>query len=435
MLPLKTILYLLLLSCGIIGSLGYHPMIGLMGYVITYNINPAGHWWGTIPLSWGLRYSLLIGIATIAGAVIHKSKLKFDKLFESQEILLILFLTIVWFSLLIGLGVNDNCKLLAIKMSKVTLILLLASHIITDLNKYRILMWVLIISGIYLGYEMYNAPASMFRGERFHAGIGGSDFSEGNFLGAHFAMLLPFIGIIFIRDKWKSKLICLVSGALVVNSIILTRSRGIFLAIAAGFIAVVLFSVPGKRVKISVLLCIGLFGMFSLTDLGFWMRMQTIETNESEMDSSSHGRILAWKAALGMVSDYPLGIGIGNFTRYVGQYNPDIPGKDTHNTLFRCLAELGIQGAIILLLLVVNAFRILSGIRKNIDKLHNKEEIVWHVYAIRIALIIYIVAGITLTHTYIEEFYWLLMFPVFLKRSVENETKICQDIRVADETT
>lgn len=409
-------------------------MIGLMGYIVTYNINPVGYWWGTIPFQWGLRYNLLVGAATIVGVVIHRSKLRFDNLFERQEILLILFLAIIWFSLPLGLGVNDGMSY-AIKMSKVTIILLLASHIITDLNKYRTLMWVLIISGLYLGYEMYIAPESMFSGGRFLGGIGGSDFSEGNFLGTHFAMLLPFIGIMFIRGKWKSKLICLVSAAFVVNSIILTRSRGVFLAIAAGAVAAVLFSIPGKRLKISILLFIGLLGMFSLTDPGFWTRMQTIETNESEMDYSSQCRILAWKAALSMASDYPLGIGAGNFTRYVEQYNPDIPGKDTHNTVFRCLAELGIQGAIVLLLLISNAFRILSKMRKNIDQLPNKGEFIWHVYALRIALIIYIVAGITLTHTYIEEFYWLLMFPVFLKRSVENETKIHQDIGAANKTT
>ena len=424
MLPLKTILYLSLLFGATIGSLGYHPMIGLMGYVVTYNINPAGYWWGTIPLYWGLRYSLIIGIATFAGVVIHSSKLKFDKLFEGQEILLILFLAIIWLSLLLGLGVNDGMSF-AIKMSKVTIILLLASHIITDLHKYRILMWVLIISGLYLGYEMYNAPGGMFGEGRFQGGIGGSDFSEGNFLAAHFAMVLPFIGVMFIsRGGWKSKLICLVSGAFVVNSIIMTRSRGVFLAIAVGVVAAILFSVPGKRLKISVLLCIGLFGMFSLTDPGFWTRMETIETNESEMDASSSGRIKAWKAALSMVNDYPLGIGVGNFVKYVGNYDPDIPGKDTHNTFFRCLSELGIQGATVLLLLIGNAFRMLFAIRKDIDRLPNKEEFIWHVYAMQIALCIYIVAGVGLTHTYIEEFYWLLMFPVFLKRSVENETKI-----------
>ena len=432
--PLKTILYLLLLFGGIIGSVSYNPIIGLLSYVVTYNINPAAQWWGSFVPAWGLRYALFLGLATAIGVVVNRSKLRFDKLFESQEILLIIFSLIIWLSLPLGLGVNDGMSY-AIKMSKVTIILLLASHIVTDLNKYRILMWTLIISGLYLGYEMYNAPTGMFRGARFQSGIGGSDFSEGNFLGVHFAMLLPFIGIMFIKGNWKSKLICLVSGVFVVNSIILTRSRGVFLAIAAGTIAAVIFSVSGKRLKLSALLCIALLGAFSLTDPGFWTRMNTIETHETEMDSSSQGRILAWKAALSMASDNPLGIGVGNFTKYVGQYNPDIPGKDTHNTFFRCLSELGIQGASVLLLLIGNAFRILAVIRKDIEELPNAEEFVWHAYAIQIALIIYIVAGITLTHTYIEEFYWVLMFPVFLKRSIENETKINQDIGVADETT
>jgi O-antigen ligase len=270
---------------------------------------------------------------------------------------------------------------------------------------------------------MYIAPSSLFQGARFAGGIGGSDFSEGNFLGAHFAMILPFIGVMFIRGNWKSKLICLVSCAFVANSIILTRSRGVFLAIAAGVVAAVLFSIPGKRLKISVLLCIGLLGMFSLTDLGFWTRMETIETSESEMDASSHGRIKAWKAALSMVNDYPLGIGAGNFTKYVGQYDPDIPGKDTHNTFLRCLAELGIQGFVVLALLIANAFRILGRLRKQVKGWSNEMDFQWQIYGLKISIIIFITCGITMTQTYIEELYWLLIFPVFLQRSVENEAE------------
>lgn len=422
MLPLKTILYLIVLFSAIIGSLKYHPLIGLIGYIITYNINPAGYWWGTIPIQWGLRYSLLIGIATIAGVVIHKPKLEFDNLFEGQEILLILFVIIIWLSMPLGLGINDEMTY-AIKMSKAAFIILLASHIITDLKKYRILVWTLILSGLFLGHEMYNAPDSMFKGGRFAGGIGGSDFSEGNFLATHFAMLLPFVGVMFIRGNWKIRFICLLSSAFIVNSIVQVRSRGVFLSIAAGGVIAVLFSVPGKRLTLLALLCVGLFGVFLLTDDSFWTRMHTIETDESEMDASTEGRVLAWKAAIAMVSDYPLGVGVGNFTKFVGQYNPSIPGKDTHNTLFRCLAELGIQGAIVLLLLMANTFRILHNIQKNIVDFLNKEEIIWHVYALRIMLISYFVAAMTLTHTYIEEFYWLLMFPIFLQRCVENEIK------------
>jgi putative inorganic carbon (hco3(-)) transporter len=141
------------------------------------------------------------------------------------------------------------------------------------------------------------------------------------------------------------------------------------------------------------------------------------------MDRSARGRLLAWEASLSMASDYPLGVGEGNFKKCIGQYLPQLEGRDTHNTFLRCLTELGVQGAFVLLLLIGNAFWILFRIKKKIQDLPRKADFIWHIYALKIALIIYLVSGIFITHTYIEEFYWLLMYPLFLKRSVEGENK------------
>jgi hypothetical protein len=90
-------------------------------------------------------------------------------------------------------------------MTKVTIVLLMASYVITNLGRYEMMIWTLIIAGLYLGYEAFSAPDWMFRGGRLDVGVGGSDFSEGNFLGAHFAMLLPLIGVMFLKGGWKSK--------------------------------------------------------------------------------------------------------------------------------------------------------------------------------------------------------------------------------------
>jgi O-antigen ligase len=133
-----------------------------------------------------------------------------------------------------------------------------------------------------------------------------------------------------------------------------------------------------------------------------------------------------------MVSDHPLGVGEGNFKNVIFRYNPDDPGRDTHNTFLRCLAELGIQGGIIFVLLIANAFRMLFSIKINIQDLPNKEDFVWHIYALQLALIIYLSAGMFITQTYIEELYWLLMFPLFLKRSVENEIDVIQSTQKAE---
>jgi len=420
--PLKTILYLFLLSSAVLGSIVYTPLLGILGYVATYNINPVGHWWGSALVDWGIRYSLFLAIATGLGIVFHRSKIKFNRLFESQEILLIIFLGLIWLSIPLGFGFNE-AESNAIKMAKVTIILLMASHLITNLKRYETMIWTLIIAGLYLGVEAFSAPAWMFRGGRLNVGVGGSDFGEGNFLGAHFAMLLPFLGVMFLKGGWKSKVICLLPGVFVTNSIILCRSRGIFLAILVGIISAIIFSIRRQRLKIFLGISIAIGGAIFLTDPGFWRRMEHIDADASQIDASTRGRLLAWEAALSMAWDYPLGVGEGNFKTFIGQYNPEMLGRDTHNTFLRCLAELGVQGAFVLFLLIGNAFYMLFKLKKDSKHLPKKREFLWHIYGLKIALIIYIVAGVFITHTYIEEFYWLLMFPVLLKRAVENELK------------
>ncbi|MEA3429215.1 MAG: O-antigen ligase family protein, partial [Thermodesulfobacteriota bacterium] len=160
-------------------------------------------------------------------------------------------------------------------------------------------------------------------------------------------------------------------------------------------------------------------------------RMERINpdiSNIEAQDDSASGRILAWKAAFSMASDYPLGVGQGNFKKYVGQYNPHIPGKDTHNTFFRCLAELGVQGLTIYLIMIANVFRILKRVKKKAIGLSNEIDYKWHSYALSVSLIIFLASGMFITHTYIEELYWLLMFPVLLERAVENQIDRIENI-------
>jgi O-antigen ligase len=370
-----------------------------------------------------IHYSLFLAIAIVVGIVFHRSKLKFKNLLNSQEILLIIFIGLIWLSIAVGLGFNE-IESNAVKMTKVMIILLMTTHVITSIKRYELVLWPLIIAGLYLGYEAYSTPGLQVTEGRLGNGIGGSDFGEGNFLAAHFAMLLPFMSVMFLKGGWKSKILCVVPAIFCINGIILCRSRGVFLAALVGILSAVVFSVPKARRKILVGISIAIVGSIFLVDPGFWQRMEKIEVDTSQMDRSTRGRIMAWEAALSMVSEYPLGIGEGNFKKYVGVYNPDIMGKDTHNTYLRCLAELGILGFIGLLLLIVNAFRILGQIKKKAETLTYGRDFLWHVYGIRVALVIHLASGMSMTHLYVEELYWLLLFPVFLKRSVENEINV-----------
>ena len=413
--PESALFHAAFLAC-LAGSVIYHPMFGVAAYLLTYHINPAAHWWGLSALS----YSFLSYVTISGSLILHFGKLKYENLLESQEVLLLSYLATIWLSLAVGIELHEG-KEFAEKMSKVVVMQIMVAHIVTDLDKFRKLSWIYMIAGVYLGYEMYNAPYWMFFTGRFHSGIGGTDFNEGNFLGIHFATILPFYGIAFIKGNFKAKAIALVGGVLALNSIILIRSRGCFLSIIGGSIVAFLFPGPLKRSYLIVLFILGFAGMFFLTDANFWQRMGTIETEKTKMDSSAQGRVAAWKASILMVEDYPAGVGAGNFARYVGNYDPTIPGKDTHNTYFRALGELGLQGFTIIIMIVCNAFATLLKAEKESGECSNCEELSWYILAVKILITIQFIGSLTLTHTYVECYFWVMMMPVFLLRVVQNQ--------------
>jgi O-antigen ligase len=405
-----------------VGSVFFNPLVGVLAYLVTYHVDPRSQWWiWGIPI-WAARYALILGSATFLGMIFRSGTLKYKKLLDGQEILLWVYVAFVTLSLLLGLP-NPHPQDNFIKMAKVAFILFLAGHIITTLKRYETLLYALIFSGLVLGINVYTAPRDFFNQGRFQAGIGGSDFSDGNVLSGHFLCVLPLLGIIFIKGKWWAKCFCMVSALFMVNSIIQIKSRGSFLAIAACTLFAILLAKKVGRKKILPFLLIGIAGGAYLMDPGYLVRMRTVEeTDTQQMDGSSASRLHFWGIAIKMAIDYPLGIGEGNYLNYIANYDAGlVKGRDTHNTYLRCLAELGFQGLIVLLLLIVNSFRILSQISKKAEGLNNKQAYLLHVYALRIALIGYLVVAFFISATYVEDLFWILMYPLFLKRCIENE--------------
>ncbi|MDO3379735.1 O-antigen ligase family protein [Geoalkalibacter halelectricus] len=422
MLPLKTILYLALFLTAFFASIYKHPIIGVYAYLVTYNINPLGQWWGRFLPGFATRYAMLLALAIGLGVLFHKSKLRFGRFFEGQELLLISFVGVMWLSIVVGQsgGMDYNID----KMTKVLLVLLMASHVITTKRYFEGMIWVFVICGLYLGYELYGGAGSM-RGGRYQSGVGGSDFGEGNFLAAHFGFVLPFVGVLFLKGGWKVRLLCVVAAAFIVNAIVITLSRGAFLGLAVGGVMAVLLSARLSRYrgKIIVLLIVGLLGGLYLTHDGFWYRMTSIQAVDGERDLSAQGRLDAWDGAWRMAQDYPLGVGVGRFFNHIGEYHSHIAGVDTHNTYLRCLAELGFHGFAILVLMIFTAFFMLWQIDRRASELTPERANFFHLYAYatKIALFVYLTAAMFVSSVYIEEFYWLLMFPVFLKRALDNE--------------
>jgi len=418
--PLKTILFALFFGSCCIGAL-FAPMAGVIGYMSMYHI---GYRWWMDPLAHlSIRYSFMLALFLGIGTVLHWSRLRYGKRFMTgQEWLLLAMVGVLWLSKYIGLPGREAMPWEdpdEVKITKVIVFALLLTHVVTTPRRLSAVLWVLTAGGLYLGWLAFTAGPGAFVTGRVE-GIGGPDFKDANFFGVHLAAALPVIAVQFMRSDWRAKWLPVLAAAFAVNGLIMTRSRGAFLAAAIGGVLAVPLAPKRRRGLILVVLLIGALGAYALTDPGFIERMSTIETSPEKMDKSSYGRWLAWTTSLSMVRDRPWGFGAGNFPRYAGEYDAALKQRDPHNTFVKCYVELGVQGLIVLLALIGNAIYILWKAPRLAEGTADERDVRYFSYALLLALAIFLAGGMTVTETYIEELWWMLALPVCLYRVAEN---------------
>lgn len=397
------------------------PVWGVIGYYVTYIISPATRWWGAPLAGLGFRFSYFMAAAAVVGLVLHFKNLKSPKGISRQEVLLWIFIASIWMSAWMNPPIVPG-EDLALKLTKAAVMIFVLKRSVDDFSKYRWVIWALLLASAYGAFDTRLLASRI--GSRIQSGVGGSDFMEGNFLAAHLCMMLPFLGALFLMNGWKIRVFLGGAAAVIVDMIIQCRSRGAFVALIAGCLTAFIFAPPGTRRRIYPLLLIAAIGAFSLVDVGFLGRMSQLNPigMSEEWDQSASGRLLAWKAALSMSKDHPLGVGVNNFKARVEEYESSIPGKDTHNTYLRCMAELGIQGFTVLILLIGTAF--LKAYKLHRDREHEFAEYRLMAWATEVALVIYVTAGMFISLTYIEDFYLILMLPDVLSKIRRTEEGI-----------
>ena len=423
---IKTILLLLGFVFSSVGAL-FVPLLGVIGYVLHYQFWPDNHWWGREISDWGLRYAFTIGVCLLIGTLLNKHKLKLGRqAMRTHEWLLVVFWLAALLSTLTGIDLTfmpyqqTHQALLLDKLSKVILFCLLMSHVVTTLKRLDLLIWTLVVGTLYLGYQAWDAPLWKFTQARLE-GIGGPDYRESSYLGAHFAMLLPIIGAQFLRSSWKARALCAIAGGFALNGLILTRTRAAFLGVCVGIAAALLLSLRGRRRRIFLYLLPGLIGAVYLTDAGFRDRMQTIRAQPAPGDTSASNRLVIWRAAGKMFVEHPMGVGLGNFQVVLSQYASRLMRRDAHNTYIRCATELGLLGMGVLGLILISAAWCLYQAQRWAWRCPYTWQIRYYVYGLAVSLVVMLTTALFMTQLYIEEFWWMLTLPVCLLRAAELE--------------
>ena len=444
--PLKTICFLggFFICC--FGAL-VTPLLGIVGGVLYYIIGTG--WWTSPIRDWGVRYFYLIAISTIIGTAINWSKLRFGKSFlEKQEKFTLLFLAIVWISMVFAeKTIAENYLIVdhpSIRLTKIIIFAFLITHIVTRIGYMNVFFWALILGTILLDLRAIQIPRRDYLSGRLET-VGGTDFRSANDLAIFLAVVLPVIGIMFLKTHWPGKIVCAASGVLSLSVIVLTRSRSGLLGLIGGAFILALFAPSRHRGKILACLILASIGFYSLMDERFITRSKTILTGTEIQDKSAQNRLAIWRGGIQMIRDNPQGVGAGNFMQTIGRYSPglgtrdaqNLAERDAHSTYVRCAAELGLHGFAIFLILLLNAFVMLIRIRRRISNLPSIHQTEFQLMssALAASLTVFIVSGLTGTLLYFESFWWWLLLPVCLQRCLNNQLEDIEEAKKQEESS
>jgi O-antigen ligase len=425
--PLRGIAFAVIYFACFIGAF-FAPWIGVIGYIATYCIGPENEWWAIAFRHAGIRFSLLLAAATAVGFIFGLKKFKREALvWDPQEIWFWIFIAIMWLShFMAPLAASKYTSIdqPAVKMLKIGFFLFMYTRLMSDEKRLNSLLWTFAVSSLVLGIQAWETPWAAFRNGRLEH-MGGADFAESNFFGAFMAAMLPIIGVQIIKSKWRGKVLCVLAAAFTCNAVILCRSRGAFLGIAAGVLAAAAYTPKRYRLRIFLLLLIGLLGGIRLMDKAFIERTLTIARplEGEQMDSSAASRPRLWKAGLQIMLNYPFGVGPGRWFNVIGDYIPEYKGKDAHSTFARAMGELGLPGVLAFLAVIYIGFKNLGNTRKITFQLPSKdaENFECIVFGTRISLIVILVSGLFITMTYTEALWLLLFLPACILKAARNK--------------
>ena len=421
--PLKTLLFLAFFCVTAVGGI-WHPLWSLLGYIYIYIVGPEGQWWFRPIQNWPIRYSQLYVIVTAIGILANYGKLRFGtSFFTKHEVYVIFFLIFIWV-LRIAMPETtfySDVDHPTVKLLKVLVFCFMVTHVVTDMRSLKTLLLFVVMATLMLGIQAYMAPGSTFQSGRLE-GIGGSDFTEANFLPGFIGAVLPIIAYFIVTAPTKYKIAAIAAAAFAINTVVLTRSRGAFVGFGFAGLASLILAPREYRKIIWIFIVLGIVGGVYLMDEGFKNRMFSISTNEETMGGSSRSRIDTWKASLHLLEEHPFGCGPGNFKQVIGNYDSRFSGRDAHSTVVRCYSELGYLGFMFFILIIFNALMVNFNSIKRARKLpaESGKDFIFLGYAFSIGLFAILGVGLFVTLLYVEFLWWWVLFPVSLNRAVIN---------------
>jgi putative inorganic carbon (HCO3(-)) transporter len=366
-------------------------------------------------LAYGFSYSMPFSQIT---AITLFFAIPFSK--ETQKIPLNI-ITKIWFFFILWMSVTtvfsyfpEDAFNQYVKIIKIQLVVFLTILLITDIEKLRKLIFVVVLS---IGY--YSVKGGLFT-----ILTGGGDkvwgppesFIEGNNeLAVAALMVIPLMAYLYqtLTNKWLKKGM-LVAMPLSFVSALGTQSRGALIAFAA--VALFFWIKSSRKLIIGVVITVFSLVLISFMPESWHQRMDTIKTYEE--DASAMGRLNAWEYAYNAANHNFFGVGLDAWSQETfALYAPNpFDVHAAHSIYFTVLADHGWVGLILFLSIFFLSWRSLNELIKNTTNNDQFKEINLLSKMIQVGFIAYLVGGTFLSLSYFDLPWHYISFVILLNK-------------------
>ena len=330
-------------------SIARGPIYGLFTYIGVFYLHPPSRWWGeALP---DLRWVFLAAGVTLISMIIHSKDAPKQRPWIRTTPGLIMVLFTLWYWVIYFWAlVPDRHIDGGVLITKYILVFWMIYHIINTQEKVTAFLFAHFFGCVYLGLLAWG-----FEGGGRLNGVGGPGINDANTLGMQFSTGVIAGAMLMFLYRIKIWFALAPAIAMSLNGLILTGTRGGFLALICGGGMLYLLK-PHKRTGLfylGAILALGLLGYVASET--FWDRIQTIAPTETEVrDTSAHARLALFSAQWEMSQAHPLGTGHRGTEALSHDYldpiymSRDGGARSSHNVILTVLVEQGWPGLILM---------------------------------------------------------------------------------------
>jgi putative inorganic carbon (HCO3(-)) transporter len=322
-----------------------------------------------------IRPTLLLTVALTLFLVTQKDKftgIGNDPVFKKINLLIIFLLVTLPFVTWPGSVLKENLP----EFVKSVSFLFFTAMIVDTEKRLKIFLSVFVSSQIFRALEpLYMNVTSGYWGDRTYLGGGEfaarlsgapSDVINPNGLGFVIVTIIPYLYYLVWQSRSKFlKLLALVVAPLLVYALVLTMSRGAFLALLV--VLWMIFKESRHKFFLIILFCVALVGVWTNLSDNHKDRYLSLVSSDAKQAASAEGRFTGMITEFGVALDRPL-IGHGLGTSGEAKANAGVGWMISHNLYLEVLIETGFIGLIIFFLFLKSIY---TKFKENLGRIKN----------------------------------------------------------------